>query len=135
MERTSTGHENRSHDESESKGNDDDDDDDDGDDDAAAAASGSGDESGEVEVSGLLADAILKRPESLGAKTGSRASGDGTDVVFTFPSLSNLGNVESSAKGDKCDDDANQDDQGDDGDANKNDLTLSSPKLQDQVNG
>jgi hypothetical protein len=53
----------------------------------------------EVEVNGLLADAILKRPGSLRVKSTSTSRGGsvaspGSEVVFTFPSLSNLGNVE-----------------------------------------
>jgi len=55
---------------------------------------------GEVEVSVLLEDAILKRPGSLRVNSGS-GGGDGQtepdSVVFTFPSISNLGNVEPGA--------------------------------------
>jgi hypothetical protein len=56
----------------------------------SCSSSGLGSSGDEVEVSGLLADAILKRPESLGAKLSDASKAEGADTVFTFPSLSNF---------------------------------------------
>ena len=55
------------------------------------------DDGGLNDVSDILADAILKRPESIRARSTNHSNVP-EQAEFTFPSISNLGNVSGSVK-------------------------------------